>query len=83
MVDELAAIVKRLNETDEKIDQISKQWLVLKHQYRVTKDATIRGEIKKKWEKLQKKLDTIKKRRRLIIEKKKDLENKKRWKGWK
>ena len=83
MVDELAAIVKRLSETDEKIDQISKQWLVLKHQYRVTKDATIRLEIKKKWEKLQKKMETLKKRRRLIIEKKKDIENKKRWKGWK
>jgi len=83
MVDELAVIVKRLSETDEKIDQISKQWLVLKHQYRVTKDATIRREIKKEWEKLQKKMDTIKKRRRLIIEKKIDIENRKKWKGWK
>lgn len=83
MADELSVLVKRLSETDEKIEQISKQWLVLKHQYRVTKDTTIRQEIKKKWEKLQKKMDILKKRRRLIIEKKKDVENKKRWKGWK
>lgn len=83
MADELARIVKRLSEIDEKIDDISKQWLVLKHQYRVTKDSTIRDEIKKKWEKLQKKSDTLKKRRQLIIEKKKDIENKKKWKGWK
>ncbi|MFQ5475578.1 MAG: hypothetical protein ACE5DT_00935 [Nitrosopumilus sp.] len=83
MADELARIVKRLSEIDEKIDDISKQWLVLKHQYRVTKDSTIRDEIKKKWKKLQKKSDTLKKRRQLIIEKKKDIENKKKWKGWK
>ncbi len=49
MVDELVAIVKRLNKTDEKIDEISKQWVVLKHEYRNTKDKNLKLEIKKKW----------------------------------
>ncbi len=83
MVDELVEIVKRLNETDQKIDEISKQWVVLKHEYRSTRDATLKLEIKKKWDKLLKKMETLEKRRRKIMEKKNEIEFKGRWKGWK
>jgi predicted nuclease with TOPRIM domain len=83
MADELVEIVKRLNETDQKIDEISKQWVVLKHEYRSTRDATLKLEIKKKWDKLQKKMETLEKRRRKILEKKNEIEFKGRWKGWK
>ena len=83
MVDELVEIIKLLNETDEKIDGISKQWVVLKHEYRSTRDAALKAEIKKKWDRLQKKMETFEKRRRGIIEKKNEIEFKRKWKGWK
>jgi len=48
MVDELVEIVKNLNKTDEKIDEISKQWAVLKHEYRKTRDDMLKLEIEGK-----------------------------------
>jgi predicted nuclease with TOPRIM domain len=82
MVDEFAEMVKLLNETDEKIDEVSKQWVVLRHEYRRTRDVMLKLEIKKKWDKLQKKMETLEKRRRKIIEKKNEIDFKRRWK-WK
>ncbi len=83
MTDELAEIVKRLDDTDKKIDEISKQWVVLKHEYRSTRDKALKAEIKEKWDKLQKKMETLEKRRRKIIVEKNEIDFKKRWKGWK
>jgi len=82
MVDEFAEMVKLLNETDEKIDEVSKQWVVLRHEYRRTRDVLLKLDIKKKWDKLQKKMETLEKRRRKIIEKKNEIDFKRRWK-WK
>ncbi len=80
MVDESVEIVKHLNKTDEKIDEILKQWAVLKHEYRRTRDAMLKLEIKKKWDKLQKKMETLEKKRQKIIEKKNEIDFKNRWK---
>ena len=83
MADELAEIVKRLEDTDKKIEEISKQWVVLRHEYRSTRDKALKVEIKKKWDKLQEKMETLETRRRKIIEEKNEIEFKKKWKGWK
>ncbi len=83
MADEFSEIVKRLDETDKKIEEISKQWVVLRHEYRSTRDKALKVEIKKKWDKLQKKMETLEKRRRKIMEEKNEIEFKKKWKGWK
>ncbi len=64
---EMVKVVQRLNETDEKIDEISNQLVWLKHEYRRTRDGMLKAEIKKKWNKLQKKMDTLEKRRQKII----------------
>jgi predicted nuclease with TOPRIM domain len=79
MVDELVEIVKNLNKTDEKIDEIRRQWTVLKYEYRKTRDDMLKLEIKKKWDKLQKKMDTLQERRRIMVEKKNEIYFKKRW----
>ena len=83
MVDELAEIVKRLNTTDQNIDEVSKQLVLLKHEYRSTRDKLLKLEIKKKWDESQKKMETLEKRRRKIIELKNEINYKRRWKGWK
>lgn len=83
MTDELIDVIKNLDETDKKIDQVSKELIVLKHKYRSTKDVEIRQDVKKKWEKFQKKMDVLEKKRRKIIEKKNEIEFKRKWKGWK
>ena len=83
MANELVGVVKRLNETDEQIDNVSKQWVVLKHEYRKTRDPVIKLEIKKKWDKLQKKMEILEKRRRQLIEKKNEIDYKRKWKQWK
>ena len=83
MADELAEIVKRLDDTDKKIDEISKQWVVLKHEYRSTRDKALKAEIKEKWDKLQKKMERLEKRRRKIIVEKSEIDFKRRWTGWK
>jgi len=83
MADEFAEIVKRLNDTDKKIDEISKQWVVLRHEYRSTRDKVLKVEIKKKWDELQKKMERLEKRRRKIIVEKSEIDFKRRWTGWK
>jgi len=80
---EMAKVVQRLNETDEKIDDISKQLVWLKHEYRRTRDDMLKVEIKKKWDKSQKKMETLEKRRRKIIEKKNEINYKRKWTHWK
>ena len=69
-----------MKKTDEKIDEISKQWAVLKHEYRNTRDAKIKDEIKEKWDKLQKRMETLEKKRREIMVKKNEIDYKTRWK---
>jgi len=59
--DEEHKVIQNLNETDKKIDEVSKKWVWLKHEYRKNKDPILRFEIKKKWEKLQKKMETFQK----------------------
>ena len=83
MTDELDAVIKQLNQNDEKIDDVSKLLVVLKHEYRATKDRTIRKQVKEKWDLTQKKMDRLEKRRRIIVEKKNEIEFKRKWKGWK
>ena len=83
MGEDLEEIVGDLKKIDEVIDKVSKQWVVLKHEYRSSKDPTLRVEIKKKWDKLQKKMETLEKKRRKVIEKKNEIEFKSKWKGWK
>jgi predicted nuclease with TOPRIM domain len=83
MADLLEKSINDLKKIDEKIDEVSKQWTVLKHEYRSSKDPILRIEIKKKWDKLQKKIEMLEKKRRVIIEKKNEIEFKGRWKGWK
>jgi len=83
MADEFAEIVKRLNDTDKKIDEISKQWVVLRHEYRSTRDKALKVEIKEKWDKLQKKMERLEKRRRKIIVEKNEIDFKRKWTGWK
>jgi len=80
---EMAKVVQRLNETDEKIDELSNQLVWLKHEYRRTRDGMLKAEIKKKWNKLQKKMDTLEKRRRKIIEEKNEINYKRKWTHWK
>jgi len=83
MTSELEGVINDLKKVDEQINDVSKQWVVLKHEYRSSKDPTLRAEIKKKWNKLQKKMETLEIKRRKIIEKKSEIEFKGRWKGWK
>jgi len=83
MSDELQEVIENLKKTDEAIDKVSKQWIILKHEYRSSRDATLRAEIKEKWNKLQKKMEILEKKRRKVIEKKNEIEFKSKWKGWK
>lgn len=76
-------VIQILNETDEKIDKVSKQWIWLKHEYRKNKDPELRLEIKKKWDRLQKKMEILEKRRRELIEKKNEIDYKRKWKIFK
>ena len=80
MADELAKIVSNLNKIDNDIDEVSKQWTILKHEYRRTREPTIKLEIKKRWDKLQKKMETLENKRRKIIEKKNDIDYIRKWK---
>jgi chaperonin cofactor prefoldin len=83
MDEPLVDISKQLIAANYEIDEITKQWTILKHEYRSTKDPTLRAEIKEKWDSLQKKMKTLEMNRRKIIEKKEEIEFKGRWKGWK
>ncbi len=53
MDEPIVEISKQLISADYEIGAISKQWAVLKHEYRSSKDPTIRAEIKEKWDKLE------------------------------
>jgi len=83
MDEPLVDISKQLIAANYEIDEITKQWTILKHEYRSTKDPTLRVEIKEKWDSLQEKMKTLEMNRRKIIEKKEEIEFKGRWKGWK
>jgi len=76
-------VIQTLNEIDKKIDEVSKKWVWLKHEYRKNKDPILRLEIKKKWDRLQKKMEMLEKKRRGLIEKKNDIEYKRKWKLFK
>ena len=78
----MSKVINRLNETEEKIDEISRQLALLRHEYRSTRDDEIKAEIMKKWDKLQKKMETLEKKRQKTIEEKNEIEFKSRWKGW-
>lgn len=75
-------IVNRLNQTEKKIDELSRQQILLRHEYRSTRDDAFRVEIMKKWDQLQKKMETLEKKRQKIIEEKNEIEFKSKWKGW-
>ena len=81
--DELTTLIQKLKESDRNIDEISKQQVLLKHEYRSTRDKVLKEDIMKKWNKLQKKMETLEKKRRKIIEKKNEINFKRKWKGWK
>ena len=82
MADELDDVMKKLHQNDEKIDEVSKMLVVLKHEYRSTRDKVIRKEVKEKWDMMQKKMDKFEKKRREIVERKNEIEFKRKWKGW-
>lgn len=48
MASELEDTINDLKNVDEKINDVSKQWVVFKHKYRSSKDPILRTEIKKK-----------------------------------
>ena len=77
--DESAEIAKQLNKTNEKITEISKQQVILTHEYRRTTDAALKLEIKKKWDKLHKKVKALEKKREQTIIKQSEVDFKKRW----
>lgn len=80
---ELETILQKLKKINDKIEKVSKQWGILKHEYRSNKDPQIRKEIKEKWDDLQKEMEDLEKERRIITEQKNEIEFKSKWKGWK
>ena len=58
MDEPIVEVSKELIVANYEIDEVTKQWTVLKHEYRSTKDPTLRAEIKEKWDQLQKKNET-------------------------
>lgn len=80
---DLEKTIKDLNEISEKIDTVSKQLVVLRHKFRISSNPEFRAEIKKDWDKMQKKMERLEIKRRGIIEQKNEIEFKNRWKGWK
>ena len=82
MTEEYDDVIKQLHQNDEKIDEVSKMLVVLKHEYRSTRDKVIRKEVKEKGDTTQKKMDKLEKKRREIVEKKNEMEFKRKWKGW-
>jgi hypothetical protein len=57
--------------------------VVLRHKFRISSNPEFRAEIKKDWDKAQKKMEKFEIKRRRIIEQKNEIEFKSRWKGWK
>ncbi len=83
MDEPIVEVSKELIAANYEIDEVVKQWTVLKHEYRSTKDPILRAEIKEKWDQLQKKMKQLEMNRRKIIERKEEIEFNGRWKGWK
>lgn len=83
MDEPIVEVSKELIAANYEIDEVTKQWTVLKHEYRSTKDPTKRAEIKEEWDQLQKKMKQLEMNRRKIIERKEEIEFRSRWKGWK
>ena len=79
---DLEKTVKDLNEISKKIDTVSKQLVILRHKFRISSNPEFRAEIKKDWDKMQKKMERLEIKRRGIIEQKNEIEFKNRWKGW-
>ena len=72
----------RLNQTEAKMDELSRQRTLLRHEYRSSRDDALKTEIMKKWDELQKKIETLEKKHRKIMEEKNETEFKNKWKGW-
>ncbi|NNM36190.1 MAG: hypothetical protein HKO48_03640, partial [Nitrosopumilus sp.] len=63
---DLETVLNNLKKNNEKIDKVSKQLTIIKHEYRSSKDSQIREEIKKKWDNLQKEKEVLEKEHRKI-----------------
>jgi len=72
----------KIRTPEQKMDELSIQMALLRHEYRSTRDVTIKVEIMKKWDKLQKKIERLEKKHQKIIEEKNEIEFKSKWKGW-
>ncbi len=83
MDEPIVEVSKELIAANYEIDDVIKQWTILKHEYQSTKDPILRAEIKKKWDDLQKNMKQLEMNRRKIIERKEEIEFNSRWKGWK
>ena len=78
-MDESVKIDKELKKINERVDQVSNQLTVLKHEYRLTNDDALKLEIQKRWNELQKKMSTLVKKREKIVEKKNEIDYKAKW----
>ncbi len=83
MDEPIIEVSKELIAANYEIDEVAKQWTVLKQEYRSTEEPTLRAEIKEKWDNLEKKMKQLEMNRRKIIERKEEIEFNNRWKGWK
>ena len=83
MDEPIIEVSKEMIAANYEIDEVTKQWTILKHEYHSTKEPTLRAEIKEKWDKLEKKMKQLEMNRRKIIERKEEIEFNNRWKGWK
>jgi len=83
MDEPIIEVSKELIAANYEIDEVTKQWTVLKHEYHSTKEPTLKSEIKEKWDDLQKKMKHLEMNRRKIIERKEEIEFNNRWKSWK
>lgn len=83
MDEPIIEVSKELIAANYEIDEVTKQWTVLKQEYRSTEEPTLRAEIKEKCDNLEKKMKQLEMNRRKIIERKEEIEFNNRWKGWK
>jgi hypothetical protein len=65
----MAELIQSYDKINEEIEVISNQWVWFKHEHRRTRDGMSKVMIQKKWDKLDKKLTILEKRRRKIISK--------------
>ena len=83
MDEPIVEVSKELIAANYEVDEVTRQWTVLKHEYQSEKDPAKRAEIKEKWDQLQRKMKQLEMNRRKIIERKEEIEFNSRWKGWK